>query len=137
MREAALRKCLRGMSVRQWYEMLNRKTFFWVTESRVTTLLGARLYRDREHLVIAVDCAGLVKAHSGNIRLSPINSGSTIYNPQPRGPETFRTITEYPFDERRKLRGNANAIAELTVDYAVTDLFRHTLKVERRRGTQI
>src|SRR5437867_11619031 len=35
MREGALRNCLDAMSPREWYGLLNRKTFFWMTEARV------------------------------------------------------------------------------------------------------
>jgi len=94
MRESTLRRCLVGMRPQQWYELLNRKTFFWVTESRVHTLLTARLYRKKEHTVITVDTASLVAQHRDRATLSPINSGSTLYNPPRRGPHTFSTIAD-------------------------------------------
>ena len=137
MRESALTRCLVGVCPRQWYEFLNRKTLFWATEARVQTLLRAKLYRDKEHTVITVDTASLLAQHGDRVTLSPINSGSTLYNPPPRGPHTFRTVADYPFDERRRVRGLANAIAELAVDYAVPDLITHTVVVERRRADQI
>src|SRR5574341_416177 len=40
IRESALDKCLDGITRREWYELLNRKAFFWATEARVETLLG-------------------------------------------------------------------------------------------------
>src|SRR2546425_1085258 len=45
MHESALGKCLKGITPRQWYELLNRHVFFWVTPERVQTLLEARAYR--------------------------------------------------------------------------------------------
>jgi hypothetical protein len=137
MREMALDRCLDGISRRRWYELLNRKAFFWVTEARVQTLLGAKLYRNKEHTVITVDTASLLGRHSDRVTLSPINSGNTLYNPPRRGYQTFRSIAEYPFEERRKKRGLGNAVAELAVDYSVPDLETHTITVERRRGAQI
>jgi len=131
MRASALKKCLVGLSPRQWYEFLNRKTFFWATEARVHTLLTARLYRKKEHIVITVNTASLLDRHADRVTLSPINSGSTLYNPPKRGLHTFCTILDYPFEERR------NAFAELAVDYAVPDLIMHTIMVERRRGGEI
>ena len=125
MRESALEKCLDGISPREWYELLNRKAFFWANETRVRTLLAARLYRNDEHDVITVDTASLLAHHSGRVTLSPINSGNTLYNPPLRGRYTFRTIADYPFEERRKARGLANAIAEFAVDYSVPDLVTH------------
>jgi hypothetical protein len=137
MREMALDRCLDGINRRQWYELLNRKAFFWVTEARVQTLLGAKLYRNKEHTVITVDTASLLGRHSDRVTLSPINSGNTLYNPPRRGHQTFRSIAEYPFEERRKKRGLGNAVAELAVDYSVPDLEAHAITVERRRGAQI
>lgn len=137
MRESALEKCLDGISPREWYELLNRKAFFWANETRVRTLLAARLYRNDEHDVITVDTASLLAHHSGRVTLSPINSGNTLYNPPLRGRYTFRTIPDYPFEERRKARGLANAIAEFAVDYSVPDLVTHTILVERRRGDHV
>lgn len=134
MRESALLKCLTGMTPEQWYEMLNGRVFFWVTEDRVRKLLNARAYRDREHTVITVETAPLVAKYADRMFLSPINSGSTIYNPQQRGRGTFRPFADYPFEERRKLRGLKNAVAEAAVHYAVPDLREFTLRVEHRKG---
>jgi Family of unknown function (DUF7002) len=134
MRESALRKCLRGMTPQQWYEMLNGRVFFWVVPERVQTLLNARAYRNRKHTVITIETAPLVAKYANSMFLSPINSGSTIYNPQPRGNETFRSFDHYPFEERRRLRELSNAIAEAAVIYGVPDLRDFALRVEHRKG---
>lgn len=137
LRESALHKCLRGMTPRQWYEMLNDRVFFWVTAERVHTLLSARAYRNRVHTVITIETAALVAKHAGRMFLSPINSGSTIYKPQERGEETFRSFNQYPFEERRRLRGLRNAIAEVAIPYSVPELREFVLRVEMRKGNQI
>jgi hypothetical protein len=117
--------------------MLNGRVFLWVTEQRVQTLLNARAYRDRVHTVITLDTAGLFARHAHEVTLSPINSGSTIYNPQPRGSQTFRPLTEYPFEARRRMRGVDNAVAEVAVPYAVPDLRDFTLRVDHRQNEQV
>jgi hypothetical protein len=137
MRESALQKCLDGISPQEWYELLNRKAFFWVTEERVCTLLEARLYREKQHTVMIIDTASLLAQHADRVTLSPINSGNTLYNPRPRGAYTFSPIALYPFEERRKKRGIPNAIVELAIDYSVPDLLNHTIAVESRRGRQV
>jgi hypothetical protein len=137
MRESTLERCLEGIGPRQWYELLNRKAFFWVTEARVRTLLGARLYRNQEHTILTIDTASLLVPHADRVTLSPINSGNTLYNPPSRGHHTFRTINDYPFEERRRRRGLANALVELAVDYSVPDLLDHVVTVERRRGAEV
>lgn len=137
MRERALRTCLRGMTPQQWYAMLNGHVFFWVTPARVQTLLNARAYRARKHTVIAIDTASFVERYAGRIALSPINSGSTIYNPRERGKQTFLSLNEYPFEERRLARGVRNAVAEVAVGYAVPDLSEFTLLVEHRNSDRV
>jgi hypothetical protein len=138
MSEGALQKCLKEMTPTEWYRLLNSKVFFWLTAERVTRLLSARAYRSREHTVLTIDTARLLNRHQAEVTLSPINSGSTVYNPQPRGPETFQLLADYPFDAWRKKRGAAaNAIAELAVTYEVKDISEMVVRVERRRESRV
>jgi hypothetical protein len=138
MSESALQKCLQGFTPRQWYESLNRRVFFWLTWERLMGLLAARAYRHREHCVLTLDTVNLVERYREQITLSPINSGSTVYNPQARGAETFLSIDEYPFDAwARKRRTREKAVAELAVDYAVSDVTACVLRVEHRQGDSL
>jgi hypothetical protein len=137
LREGPLEQCLIGMAVADWYRELNRRVFFWLNENRVTGLLQARAYRDRPHDVLTLDTASLVAAHEDNITLAPINTGSTIFKPQPRGVGTFLSIADYPFEDWRRRRGRRNAVTELAVDRAVEDLVDHTVVVESRQGTTV
>jgi hypothetical protein len=137
MSESALRKCLQGMTPREWYRTLNRRVFFWLTEERLLGLLAARAYRDLKHCVLTLDTAELVTRHEERITLSPINSGSTVYNPQTRGQGTFLPISNYPFDAWVKRRGKRKAIAELAVDHAVADVGEIVLRAEWRQGAKL
>lgn len=138
LNEAKLLKCLRGVTPREWYELLNGKTYFWLTYERVLKLLCARAYRGRIHTVLTVDSASLVRAYASDIRLSPINSGQTLYEPRPRGRDTFYTIADYPFAARRRARrGVANAIAELTIEGGVPDIERFVLRVDLMRDAAV
>jgi hypothetical protein len=129
-----LAACLTDMTVDEWLRLLNRKVFFWPHQKRVEELLGAKAYRDRAHLVLTVDTASLVGVYSPAITLAAINTGATLYDPQPRGSDTLLPIAEYPFEHWRKKRGSiGKAIAELAVDYAVPDISRHVIRVERRQ----
>jgi hypothetical protein len=126
MQETVLKRCLTGMTPREWYETLNRRVFFWVDRKRLLRLLGARAYRDRPHLVLELDTAGLLRRHAEDVTLSAINSGATFaMNPAPRGPDTFRRIEDHP-------RGRA--VVELAVDYAVPGAADLTLSVSRWHG---
>jgi hypothetical protein len=129
MQEKALEKCLYGMTPREWYELLNRRVYFWVERKRLLKLLGARAYRDRPHLVLEVDTAKLLERHADRVTLSPINSGATFaMNPAFRGPDTFRRIVDHP---ERKL------FVELAVDYAVLDVADFVLSVSRWHGVEM
>ena len=127
MSEGALTKCLQGLSPQQWYEILNRKVFFWLSYDRLRGLLEARAYRHDKHCVIIVDTAQLLERHLNQVTLSPINSGSTIYKPQPRSKETFQPIDKYP---RR-------TAAELAVDYHVPDLRELAVRADIRRAGRL
>lgn len=126
--EKTLERCLIGMTPREWYEMLNRRVFFWVSEKRLMKLLEAKAYRNRPHLVLEIDTAELLRRHYDGISLSPINSGATFsMNPAPRGPDTFKRIPDHP--------GN-RPVVELTVDYAVPDVADFTVVVSRWHGSE-
>jgi hypothetical protein len=137
MSERALRKCLKGITPTEWYRLLNGKVFFWLTAERVSRLLSARAYRGREHTVLTIDTARLLQNHQREVTLSPINSGSTVYNPQPRGADTFQTLANYPFDVWRKKRGRTTAIAELAVTHEVRDIREMVIRVERRKESRV
>ncbi len=128
MQETVLERCLTGMTPRGWYETLNRRVFFWVDRRRLLRLLGARAYRDRAHLVLELDTAGLPRRHAQDVTLFAINSGATFaMNPAARGPETFRRIEDHP-------RGKA--VVELAVDYAVPDAADLVLSASRWHGAR-
>jgi hypothetical protein len=134
--DSQLASCLYGdVSVSEWYRILNRKVFFWVSEARLVRLLGARAYRNEKHDVLTVDTASLLGSHAANVVLSPINSGATRPAPQPRGRDTFLALTDYPFASWRSKRGaRAEVVVECAIDYAVLDIERHTLSVDRQQA---
>ena len=128
MQEKTLERCLVGMTPREWYETLNRRVFFWVDEKRLMKLLGAKAYRNRPHLVLDIDTAEMIRRYRNTVSLSPINSGATFtMKPAPRGPDTFKLISDHP---------EGRPVVELTVDYAVPDLASFTLSVSRWHGAE-
>jgi hypothetical protein len=138
LREDNLRACLDSMTVQEWLDMLNDRVFFWLHPDKLSTLLRARLYRNHEHDVLTVDTRSLLATHAANIRLSPVNSGATIFpNASQRGPETFLHIKDYPYQERRRQRPIKDAVVELAVINGVPDIIDHVLQVERRRGLEV
>jgi len=137
MSDNALRKCLVGLTLRQWYETLNRRVFFWLGEPRLVRLLNARAYRGKRHCVITVETAELVRRYTANVSLSPINSGCTLFNAPERGTGTFLPISRYPFHEWRTSRRGENAVAELTVDHSVRDIREFAVRVCHMQGARI
>lgn len=137
LRERPLRKCLIGMTMEDWLRTLNRRVFFWLNEKRLVGLLSARPYRDRPHDVITVDTRDLFERCGARITLSPINSGSTIYNPRPRGIGTFLPVASYPFEKMRKSRGPANAVVELAVEAGVEKIEEIAVTVESRQADKV
>ena len=132
MSDAALTKCLTdGTTPTQWYKILNGKVFFWLSKERLRRLLGARAYRDSPQTVLTLETETLVRAYSDQILLSPINSGSTIIDPQPRGKDTFRPVKEYPFEEWSKKRSKVDAVVELVVPRGVKDINDHVIAVHQ------
>jgi hypothetical protein len=133
MDDKGLLRCLQdGLTPGEWYQILNDKVFFWLTEERLERLLRARAYRDQRHTVLQLDTARLLARHEGNVVLSPMNSGCTKPFPFPRGSRTFSPMREYPFDETSKKRGRRNAVVELAVVRGVPDVADFVLRVEER-----
>jgi len=130
MSDGALEKCLLdGLTPADWYRLLNRHVFFWLSRQRLNRLLGARAYRQQRHTILEVETTTLLDVYAKRIVLAPINSGSTIMNPQPRGKATFQAIGSYPYDEWRRKRGRRDAIVELAVRGGVQNIGRFVLRV--------
>jgi len=131
MSDDALRKCLLdGLTPRDWYLMLNKRVFFWLSHARLLRLLGARAYRDKRHDILEIDTRCLVRDFRDKITLSPINSGSTIFNPSPRGNQTFARIEDYSYAGRPK----GERAVELAVDYGVSNIADYVLRVTEMQG---
>ena len=131
MREDRLRDCLVDMTTRQWYELINGKTFFWPDETPLSWMLNAAQYRAREHAVIVIPTEALLAHHRNVVTLSAINSGSVYPSRatgtvQARGPSTFQPIPHFA----------AQWIRELAVDYSVPNIAALAVRVEARWGAR-
>ncbi len=125
---------LDGISLREYYELLNRKTFFWVRKERLVSLLTADAYKGKTHDVLIVDTKGFVERHQDEITLSHINSGA-FFGSGRRGASTFQRIRDYPYEKWAKKK-RKDAVVELAVDYAVKDISEFTIRVEEWTGTK-
>jgi len=138
LREHNLVEVLTDLTVIEWLQLLNTHVFFWLHPQRLQKLLRAELYRNSAHDVVIVDTARLLAAHADRIRLTAMNTGATIFPGMPRrGSDTFMSVSDFPFEERRKSRQIKDAVVELAVRDGVADIADFTLRVERRVGPTI
>ena len=132
--DSALKKCLLdGLEPRDWYRLLNSRVFFWPSEERLMRLLSARAYRGKKHDILEVDTKAIVRDFPDKITLSPINSGSTLFNPSPRGKQTFSRIKDFPYADRPK----GNRVAELAIDHSVPNISDYVGRVVEMQGNKV
>ncbi len=120
-----------GLSPDDWRRMLAERVFFWVSETEVRRLAGARLNRGEPRVILVLDTLSLARAHGDRMEIAPINTGQTLYVPTRRGLATFAPLlgTDYEaWTGRRGLR-TADRIREVTVRGHVPDVERHLLEV--------
>jgi hypothetical protein len=113
--ESKLRAALKDCTLEQWYRLLNKHVFFWLTPERLKTLLCARAYRDHPHAVLTIETLPFVTRYEHRIVLSPMNSGNTQPIAHERSLETFKMMQNYPFRERAH-RGDHYQVVELAVE---------------------
>jgi uncharacterized protein DUF7002 len=130
--EAALERCLEdGLAPEDWLAILNERVFFWPDEESLGRMLGARLNRGRERLVLVFDTLSLARRHGERMELAAINTGSTIRRPARRGRSTFTPLHLHDYDAWRRLRGGRDRIREVTVVGGVSRMADHL--IEHRR----
>ena len=136
---SALERCLMdGLTPAQWCGMLAERVFFWTDKDFLAKLRSARTNRDRPRDVLVVDTLSLARAHGDRMELSPINSGSTIRKPSPRGLHTFAPIRDFAtyrdWARQRMEMGlvkSPDTAKEVTIPGGVPDIAEHVLRVER------
>ncbi len=127
--ESKLETALQDCTVEEWYRLLNKRVFFWLTMERLITLLSAREYRKKPHTILTLETLPLVTDYEASITLSPMNSGNTLPIAHPRGSKTFLSLKDYPFAERLK-RGPYYTVVELAVEGGVKNILDYTIRVD-------
>lgn len=130
MSEKKLERCLQdGLTSKDWYQILNERVFFWLTEQRLETLM--RAYSGHAQLVLEVDTVQLLERYWERIELTPMNTGCTSPMAFPRGLSSFQAPANYPYLENVKKKGGVRkAIVELTVRYSVPDISELTISAK-------
>lgn len=127
--DTKLAKCLRGMTIPEYYQKLNSHVFFWTDKDRLNRLLCGRAYRDTSHIVLTVDARAMLEAHSSKTVLTRINSGAIPYAPTPRGPDTFVPFADWPTDVKRS-GALKTPVVECAVREGVRDIRDYVLRVD-------
>lgn len=136
--EPSLAEVLDDMSVSQWYEQLNSRVFLFPHRSRMLELLSARSYKKDVHTVITIDTAALVDAYEADIELCAINSGfARPHSKARRGSKTFQSIAEFRHPPRVDAHPTRPHVAEITLAYAIRDVSRFVIRVERMRDGEL
>lgn len=131
--EKALESCLDdGLTAADWLRTLNSRVFFWVDESGLQRLLGAKMNRGRQREVLVFDTLLVAQAHMDTLCLSPINSGATIRKPARRGLTTFTPAKDHSYAQWRRLRGKSDRVVEVTVDHAIPRAGEFLIDVQLR-----
>lgn len=124
MDDEGLRRCLpKKICPRQWYEFLNSKVFFWLTEDRLNRMLNAKAYRNTAHEVLVLNTREFVDKYREEIRLCPINSGATKPAYAKRDCSIFYRIDDYPYKKHK------HRVAELSVDGGIEDITNFVKRV--------
>ena len=108
--------------------------FFWVSEDRLVGLLKS--YGDRHHDVLVLDTRALLATHADRVLLTTMNTGAVSRFPScpRRGRDTFMTVADFPYGERRTTDSRRTQVVELAVTGGVPDVADLVERVERRRG---
>lgn len=109
-----------GMTVGDWLRLISARVFFFPDAKRWRHL--ADVYAQDRQVVLVLDTAEMVSRYLERIELAHMNTGATAYVPQPRGRDTFKRLVDYPYDERRRKYGRADAIKEVTVLGGIDDI---------------
>lgn len=128
-----------GLAPADWYTMLNRRVFFWVTMKDAMKFLQAKAHEGQERMVLVLDTLSVAKQYAEQIEMSPINSGSAVRRPPRRGLSTFTPMLKCDYPSWRRQRGNISPdrIVELTVVRGVDVIADHLIERYLRSGSGI
>jgi hypothetical protein len=136
MPRAALERCLVGLTVSQWYELVNSKVFFWFDAERLNRQRHACSRFPQVALRIASD--RLLRGYAAHTALTPINTGNARRKAALRSAATFVPYSLWAdarwLSEAQALgtcaRPQRHPPVELTVSDCVPDVMDFVLSVK-------
>jgi hypothetical protein len=125
----SLEKCLVNLTTQEWFEFLNKRTFFWASIKGLEFMLKARLYRATSHYVFIVDTEKLLRKYQQGVLLTDMNTGS-LWRMKRRSFNTFVPLSRY---------SKMQWVNEVTIEYSVPDIFdfTDTVKEQKYQGNTI
>jgi hypothetical protein len=126
----ALMRCLDGgISVDEWYHLVNDHVFFWHSRERAQRHLHA--LHDRAQVLLTIDVWSLVAAYERVVYLTPFNIGNARRRPARRGRRTLVPLAWWrdsawrsEAEPGRAERAASHPPAELLVKDGVPDICR-------------
>jgi hypothetical protein len=123
MPPAALQRCLVGLTVTQWYELLNSKVFFWFDIERLNR--QRRACGGFTQVVLKIATHRLLDRYAAQTALTPINTGNARRKPALRGAATFVPHSAWAktawLSEAQALATRSRPESHPPVELAVTD----------------
>jgi hypothetical protein len=123
MPPAALERCLVGLTVTQWYELLNSKVFFWFDIERLNR--QRRACGSFAQVVLKIATHRLLDRYAAHTALTPINTGNARRKPALRGAATFVPYSAWAktawLSEAQALATRFRPWSHPPVELAVTD----------------
>lgn len=123
MPPAALQRCLVGLTVTQWYQLLNSKVFFWFDIERLNRQWRACSSFPQVVLKVATD--RLLDRYAAQAALTPINTGNARRKPALRSAATFVPYSVWMntawLSEAQELGMRPRPQRQIPVELAITD----------------
>jgi len=126
----SLSRCLdAGISVDEWYHVVNDHVFFWLDRERALRHLNA--LQGRVQVLLTVDVRSLVDAYEHAVYLTPFNIGNARRRPARRGWRTLVPLARwrdsawrFEAESGRAERSASHPPAELLVKDGIPDISR-------------
>jgi len=116
MSDAALRKCLEfPLTPSDWYRLINKRVFFWVSPSTADALHSAKATHGSTQVLLKVDARAFLSKYYARAEVTTINAGYAGRRPARRGLATFTPLAKY--------ENGVKSIVELTIVGSVPDIW--------------
>ena len=128
-----LSRCLTGgLTPEDWLRILNDRVFLWADDRDSAGFVRARLRLGRPTERLTFDTERLLAPVWARAEITPINSGSAIRRPAPRGRETFAPLAGLDYEAWRRARPTKglDRVREVAVPGGIPDAGAALIEIE-------